>query len=388
MTTVNQLAGAGDKLEGQESGGSSLVALEPMPELDTAVGVGGSAENRAAVSSQYLRQCSHYCFHGCCDFRRKHTVERPQAPVLSCLQVMAIKFLLEVAGAAGAIWGSSEVFYLRDTPEATELVRLVATFVGGVFSIRFWWHIKHWWQFEREYLPIKMHHRRTHLLPFFQIHASKFILQVLGGAGAIWGCAEVVTLRNENTKEEWRLAAAAVGCTFFIRWAFQILAYCLYFPGLWSNPASIQMTILRWYEILVVMPILEVFGAAGAVWGCSEVVTLRYDETNETWRVIAMAVGVIFFLRWVKHLVNFVKSEWKGDAVKSQVEAKTSDEVEDLEIMDLHLKETTSFDSQDALLNGNVKSYASTRLEVHDTPVEVETTTTNLNDPAMLNGTP
>ena len=105
----------------------------------------------------------------------------------SYLQVIFTKFLLEVCGAAGAVWGSSDVLYLRDTSEGTERVRLVAMLVGGIFLIRWCWHAKHWWNHGRDYLQTKLHHRRTHRLAFFQIHMSKFVLQVLGGEQFYFG---------------------------------------------------------------------------------------------------------------------------------------------------------------------------------------------------------
>ena len=134
-----------------------------------------------------------------------------------------------------------------------------------------------------------------------------------------------------------------VGSMFLIRWTFQIFAYFLYLAALWSNPSSIHMTILRWYEILVVELILEVFGAIGAVWGFSEIITLRNPETIKIWIPIAIGVGVIFLVRWILHLIIFIQSEQESVAANSQVQAgeTRSEEVEDLEVADLQLKETT-----------------------------------------------
>ena len=132
-----------------------------------------------------------HCVSGCCDCHR-HNEKRADGQhhqqhqrqerakfqsITSYLQVIVTKFLLEVCGAAGAVWGSSDILFLRDTPESTERVRLGAMFVGGIFLIRWWWHAKHWWQHERDYLQTQLHHRRS----FFQIHMSQFVLQVLGG---------------------------------------------------------------------------------------------------------------------------------------------------------------------------------------------------------------
>ncbi|KAL7527773.1 hypothetical protein ACHAXR_004365 [Thalassiosira sp. AJA248-18] len=343
-----------------------------------------------------FHQCHHFCCRGCCDWHRHRKSDLDKTPLASYIQIIAAKFLLEVIGAAGAIWGSSEILHLRDTPEGTEIIRMAAMSVGGIFLIRYWWHCKHWWQHERDYMPTKTIYRRRHRLAFFQIHASKFILQVLGGAGAIWGCAEAATLRNSTNTMEWRIAATAVGTMFLIRWAFQILAYCLFLAALWSNPSSIHMKLLRWFEALVVKLILEVFGAVGAVWGFSEIVTLRNPETNRIWRPIALAIGVIFFGRWILHLINFTKSERESVPAKSQVQVDLfPQEVEDLEIADLEFKETTSTDelneasstmglhlSMEANTSTDALNEASSYMELQTT-----TSTDELNEASSLNRT-
>ena len=45
--------------------------------------------------------------------------------------------------------------------------------------------------------------------------------------------------------------------------------------------------------------VLEVFGAAGAIWGFSEAVGLRTSATNWFWRPAAMMVGGLFWMRWI-----------------------------------------------------------------------------------------
>jgi hypothetical protein len=44
---------------------------------------------------------------------------------------------------------------------------------------------------------------------------QKFISNVLGGAGAIWGSSEVVCLRNQNNKRLWRGIAGGMGLVCF-----------------------------------------------------------------------------------------------------------------------------------------------------------------------------
>jgi len=45
----------------------------------------------------------------------------------------------------------------------------------------------------------------------------RIVLEVIGGAGAIWGGAEVFTLRTSDNKEFWRWTSVAVGILCFLR---------------------------------------------------------------------------------------------------------------------------------------------------------------------------
>ncbi len=58
-----------------------------------------------------------------------------------------------------------------------------------------------------------------------RIFSAKLVLEVFGGAGAIWGFSEAVTLRNPHTVWFWRPAALLVGVIFFARWMLQIKDY-------------------------------------------------------------------------------------------------------------------------------------------------------------------
>jgi len=55
---------------------------------------------------------------------------------------------------------------------------------------------------------------------------QKFISNVLGGAGAVWGSSEIVYLRNQNNKLLWRGIAGSAGVIFFgIRWISRIRGF-------------------------------------------------------------------------------------------------------------------------------------------------------------------
>jgi hypothetical protein len=302
------------------------------------------------IPKEFLQTCHNICWRGCCDFHRIRNTNEPVRIGVYC-QLVGAKFLLEVIGASGAIWGASEVFLLRDATiregqmySTNDIVRLIALMVGLIFAVRFWWSAKHYFQHDRDYLPIKTHHRRTHHLAFLQIFGSKFVLEVCGGLGATWGVSEALTLRHPPNATQWRIAAGSVGLMFLIRWFFQINAYCLYLPGLWSNPSSIQMKMVRWYNAFIAKLILEVAGAVGAVWGFSEIIWLRTSETVSFWRPVSLGVGAIFALRWVLYLMSFVEEERQSVPSKSQVQEDETreEEVQDLEINDLALNETSS----------------------------------------------
>jgi hypothetical protein len=51
---------------------------------------------------------------------------------------------------------------------------------------------------------------------------SRLILEVFGGAGAIWGFSEASGLRTSSTNWFWRPTALLVGFLFFLRWSYQL----------------------------------------------------------------------------------------------------------------------------------------------------------------------
>ena len=69
--------------------------------------------------------------------------------------------------------------------------------------------------------------------------------------------------------------------------------------------------------------VLEVFGASGAVWGFSEVLTLRNPDTVEFWRVISIGIAAIFMIRYLVVMFLFIRNI----AEKRQLELSTTQEV-------------------------------------------------------------
>ena len=63
------------------------------------------------------------------------------------------------------------------------------------------------------------------ILHMLHIFTADLILQVFGGAGAIWGFSEVLGLRTPETVWFWRPVAQFVGAVFFARWVLQLDAH-------------------------------------------------------------------------------------------------------------------------------------------------------------------
>jgi len=74
----------------------------------------------------------------------------------------------------------------------------------------------------KEMLQKKRELYTTLTLRVVRIFLPKFVLEVMGGTGAIWGFSEAIGWRNIETIWFWRPVALAVGFLFFVRWTFQI----------------------------------------------------------------------------------------------------------------------------------------------------------------------
>ena len=60
------------------------------------------------------------------------------------------------------------------------------------------------------------------ILDTIHIFGTNLVLQVFGGAGAIWGFSEVIGFRTPDNVWFWRPAAQFVGAVFFARWVLQL----------------------------------------------------------------------------------------------------------------------------------------------------------------------
>eukprot|EP00527_Entomoneis_sp_CCMP2396_P006773 CAMPEP_0198149810 /NCGR_PEP_ID=MMETSP1443-20131203/48260_1 /TAXON_ID=186043 /ORGANISM="Entomoneis sp., Strain CCMP2396" /LENGTH=190 /DNA_ID=CAMNT_0043814941 /DNA_START=3 /DNA_END=575 /DNA_ORIENTATION=- len=146
-------------------------------------------------------------------------------------------------------------------------------------------------------------------MSFVQIFSTKFVLEVLGAAGAIWGFFEAATIRTPHNKEQFHLIAGTVGGLFLFRYISVILDFCLCFASSPALSGERVSAVARWAEMCIAKMVLEVFGSGGAVWGFSDIFGLRTPYTLGVWRPMAIAMSALFFLRWIWQMCGFYKQE-------------------------------------------------------------------------------
>ena len=78
----------------------------------------------------------------------------------------------------------------------------------------------------------------TQLFDLFHLFAIKFVLEVLGAAGAVWGCSEAIGWRTSKTLWFWRPFALLIGLVFGIRWMGQLRRLFGTFPATSIHPDS------------------------------------------------------------------------------------------------------------------------------------------------------
>jgi len=92
-------------------------------------------------------------------------------------QIFSARLVLEVFGGGGAIWGFSEVITFRN-PATQELWRFNAQVAGFIFFFRWLLQIS-------DYMK-KQTNDEASITRLFQIFTARLVLEVFGGAGAIW----------------------------------------------------------------------------------------------------------------------------------------------------------------------------------------------------------
>jgi len=140
-------------------------------------------------------------------------------------------------------------------------------------------------------------------LRLLQIFSAKLVLEVFGGAGAIWGFSEAIGLRVPSSVWFWQPCALTFGAIFFGRWLSQVHDYVI------DEGIQIDDKLKRLLQIFSAKLVLEVFGGAGAIWGFSEAIGLRTSSTLWFWRPCALTFGAIFFGRWLSQVNDYVVDE-------------------------------------------------------------------------------
>lgn len=233
-------------------------------------------------------------------------------------QIFLARIVLEVFGGGGAIWGFSEALTLR-YPETQEFWRHNALVVASLFFIRYLMQMSDYIT-EMGGKPIKCNYDEKSFIRGFQIFLARLVLEVFGGAGAIWGFSEAATLRNAETNVFFRPLALTVGFIFFIRYLLQIKDMVL--EAKYGN-SSLNMSSEQWtrlFQIFSAKLVLEVFGGAGAIWGFSEALTLRNPDTVFYWRPIALFIGFVFFCRWLCQIKDYLLDVKEASPVESAID--------------------------------------------------------------------
>jgi len=247
----------------------------------------------------------------------------PSEGRLAAALELAATFLLEVLGGAGAVWGSSEFLGVRRGNNATAW-RLVSGCVGG-------WCLLRW---------IGVHALGRERNASDEVLAC-FLLQVLGGAGAAWGCLEILGYRTHyptacegegvggawapgysrcrNTYPQCRLITLAFLLAFLARWQWPGVLRSLAAPrgaaaagDAAAAPRRRASSGARRRAAAAAAEraatfVLDVGGGAGALWGAAEVCYLRqgwgdarYGQPSfDFWRYWCAATFVLCFGRWV-----------------------------------------------------------------------------------------
>ena len=115
---------------------------------------------------------------------------------------------------------------------------------------------------------------------------------------------------------------------------YVFLVFMVLFLWIWARKTMEQqvqtlktMTRQEWMnflEIFLARFLLEVCGAGGAVWGFSEAVGFRTDNTTWFWRPAALSVAAVFFSRWLLQIRDFVNDHQQDVSVNIMVQKEVS----------------------------------------------------------------
>ena len=176
--------------------------------------------------------------------------------------VLPTTFLLEVLGGIGAPWGCAEAFAVR-AGDNNDAWRIICIIVGAMCLTRFL--LQRWGKSASAEAEA----------------VATCLLQVLGGAGAVWGCSEIVGLRvnypsdcstsaHNGTGGAWAPGSTTCLNTYF-EWRLVVIITLTGFTWKWLRVANTEAPPLPRAVELAFSFVLEVMGGAGALWGAAEV---------------------------------------------------------------------------------------------------------------------
>jgi len=290
--------------------------------------------------------------------------------LLSFTMGVLLQWILEVAGAGGAIWGMSEVWKMRgaktfDGQITNDRLRIVANIVFALGMIRMVfryapnWGIKqalvdpHAWIVDfgrstRMNTPDAMAGTCAFELFFFIVgFFMAWVLEVLGAGGAWWGMSEVWGLRGygrdeccqdgQETNDQIRWVSNIVFAIALVRLGQKFLPdypanVAMHSPHAYAlaegSSSSFQVEVVTFVVGVFMQFVLEVLGAGGAWWGMSEVWGWRgYGrddccndgaDTNDQIRYISNIVFAIACVRMCEkylpmndhHLAMLAPHDW------------------------------------------------------------------------------
>jgi len=220
---------------------------------------------------------------------------------LRFFEIFSARLVLQVFGGGGAIWGFAECVTWRRT-ETQEAWRGVTELGATLFAMRFLLQMVDF------YWATPQRRDEKNLVRLIQVFSAKLILEVWGATGAIWGFSETLTLRNDDTVGFWRSAALLVGIIFFGRYLLQALDFIKQINVKAPSVATIGRRI-RFVQIFSARLVLDVFGGGGAIWGFSEAMRFRTEETQEFWRMASIFSAFIFAIRYMLQMQDYLRGQ-------------------------------------------------------------------------------
>jgi len=229
--------------------------------------------------------------------------------VVRILDLLAT-FLLEVVGGAGAVWGSSENAGIR-TGVINDEWRGVCWVVFILCLIRW---------VAREAYGVTSHDGEV---------MAVFLLDVMGGAGAMWGCLEIAGYRVHYPKDchdvqerdwgsfqgvgnAWGIQYSHCGNTIVNSRYICMVVFVLCAMSWQKLIPSGSSWCGKNAEFLLRTFLLEVMGGAGALWGFSEICgraghSLRLSwgdiyfgqESCDFWRILCLITFLLCLVRWL-----------------------------------------------------------------------------------------